>query len=137
MQVAVRTLYTMGYLAGRAEKKLRDLITMHIPLVDTRYNPVSKHYRWTKEHLETIQELSYHWIRALGNINYKAALTGKFTEQDIKIKDIDAGINQLADILIEHGRACLLCACSDRNRCHRSIVAKEAEKRLGVKITHI
>jgi uncharacterized protein (DUF488 family) len=133
----MQILYTMGYLAGRADKKLRDLITMGIPVVDTRYNPESKHHQWTKGHLETIPGLNYHWIQELGNINYKAALTGDFTEADIRIKDIDAGIYQLANVLNAHGKACLLCACSSKNRCHRSTVAKEAVDRLGVKIIHI
>lgn len=134
----MQTLYTMGYLAGRADKKLRDLITMGIPIVDTRYKPESKHMQWWKSTLEEdTPGLVYYWIQDLGNVNYKAALTGNFTEQDIRIKDIDAGIQDLADILKRHGKACLLCACSDKNRCHRSIVAKEAEKRLGVKVTHI
>lgn len=137
MQVAVRTLYTMGYLAGRADKKLRDLITMGIPLVDVRHTPESKHPQWTKESLEQIQGISYYWIQDLGNVNYKAALTGNFTEADIRIKDIDEGISQLADVLKKHGKACLLCACSNKNLCHRSTVAKEAMNRLGVKVTHI
>jgi len=137
MQAAKQTLYTMGYLAGRADKKLRDLITMRIPLVDTRYSPESRHWQWTKDALEGKQDIIYYWIQELGNLNYKAALTGNFTEADIQIKNIDVGINQLADILNEHRHACLLCACSDKNRCHRSVVAREAEKRLGVKITHI
>lgn len=137
MSVTTQTLYTMGYLAFRSEKKLADLITMHIPLVDTRYTPDSKRWEWKREHLEQIQGLNYHWIQELGNTNYKAALTGKFTEADIQIKDIDTGIQKLASVLNRYGKACLLCACSDKNRCHRSIVASEAVKRLGVKVTHI
>lgn len=134
----VQTLYTMGYLASKADKKLRDLITMGIPLVDVRYKPDSKRMQWWKSTLEEdTPGLVYYWIQDLGNVNYKAALTGNFTETDIKIKDIDTGISQLADILEKHNKACLLCACSDRNRCHRSIVAMEAEKRLRAKITHI
>ncbi len=133
----MQTLYTMGYLAGRADKKLRDLITMSIPLIDVRHTPDSKHQQWRKEHLEQVQGLTCYWIQDLGNLNYKAALTGDFTESDIRIKDIDAGTNQLADLLSEHGKACLLCACSSRTRCHRSVVAREAETRLGVKVAHI
>jgi uncharacterized protein (DUF488 family) len=130
-------IYTMGYLSARSDKKLRDLITMGIPIVDVRHTPDSRKKRWTKEHLETIPGLTYHWIQDLGNLNYKAALTGNFTEADIQIKDMDAGISQLVDVLSKHGKACLLCACSSRTRCHRSIVAKEAETRLDVKVTHI
>jgi uncharacterized protein (DUF488 family) len=130
-------LYTMGYLASRSEKKLRDLIALGVPLVDTRYNPDSRHWEWTKSALEVKHDLTYYWIQELGNINYKSALTGKFTEQDIQIKDIETGMRKLASILKRHGKACLLCACSDKNRCHRSVVAKEVEKRLGVKVTHI
>jgi uncharacterized protein (DUF488 family) len=130
-------IYTMGYLASRSEKKLRDLIILGVPLIDTRYKPESKHWQWGKEHLETIPGLTYYWVQSLGNVNYKAALTGNFTEQDIRIKDIDSGIQKLADVLKRHGKACLLCACSNKNLCHRSTVAKEAETRLGVKTTHI
>ena len=133
----MQALYTLGYLASRSEKKLADLITMGIPLVDTRYNPDSKRWQWKKEHLETVPGLNYQWVQDLGNLNYKAALAGNFTEADIKIKDIDRGLNQLADTLEKYGKACLLCACSDKTRCHRAIIAQEAVKRLGVKIVHI
>lgn len=125
------TLYTMGYLAARSEKKLRDLITMGIPVVDTRYNPASKHPEWRKEYLEKVEGLAYYWVGALGNVNYKSK------EPNIQIKDMGTGINQLADILSKHGKACLLCACASRSRCHRSVVAEEAVKRLGLKVVHI
>ena len=131
-------LYTLGYLSGRADKKLSDLIIMGIPLVDVRYNPDSKRMQWWKSTLEEdTPGLVYYWIQDLGNVNYRAALTGNFTEADIRIKDIDAGIQKLASILDRHGKACLLCACCDKNRCHRSVVADEAVRRLDVRVTHI
>jgi uncharacterized protein (DUF488 family) len=110
---------------------------MGIPIIDTRYTPDSKRWQWKKEHLERIQGLTYHWIQELGNLKYKEALTGKFTEQVIEIKDIDVGIQKLADVLKRHGKACLLCACADKNRCHRRIVAQEAKNQLGVNVVHI
>jgi uncharacterized protein (DUF488 family) len=132
----MQTLYTMGYLAPRSDKKLRDLITMNIPVVDTRYNPTSKHPEWRKEHLDQMVGIAYYWVQDLGNLTYKEALNGRVEELDIKIKDIDAGINQLANILDKHGKACLLCACASK-KCHRFIVAEEAVKRLDVRVTHI
>jgi len=62
-------IYTMGYLASRSDKKLRDLMALGIPIIDTRYHPESNHRQWTKEYLETIPGLTYHWIQDLGNIN--------------------------------------------------------------------
>jgi hypothetical protein len=70
MQVAVQTLYTMGYLAGRADKKLRDFITMGIPVVDVRYTPDSRHWQWTKASLVNSQyslRYSQKKIRCTGN----------------------------------------------------------------------
>ena len=120
----------MGYLSARSDKKLRDLVTMGIPVVDTRFRPTSKHPEWRKEYLEKIQRISYYWIQDLGNVNYKNE------EPDIQIKNMDAGIQMLADILERHGKACLLCACASK-RCHRFVVAEESVRRLGVRIAHI
>ena len=50
---------------------------------------------------------------------------------------MDRGLDLLVAVLNKYGRACLLCACADKNHCHRSVVAAEAEKRLGVKVVHI
>jgi uncharacterized protein (DUF488 family) len=133
----MHTLYTMGYLAARSEKKLSELIALGIPLIDVRYNPDSKRWQWTKDVLESKAGLIYHWVQNLGNLNYKAAINGHFTESDIQIKDIDAGLTQLAEILSKYSKACLLCACADKSRCHRSVVACEAVIKLGVKIVHI
>jgi uncharacterized protein (DUF488 family) len=133
----MQTLYTLGYLSNRSEKKLSDLTALSIPLVDIRYNPSSKHAMWLQEVLKAKLGGNYYWLQALGNVNYKKALNGSFTEADIAIKNIDAGLSQLAEILKRHGKACLLCACADKTRCHRSVVAREAEARLGCKIVHI
>jgi hypothetical protein len=86
--------------------------------------------------LEAKRGLLYYWMQELGNVNYKVALNGKFSERDIQIKDMDAGISELADVLDKYGKACLLCACTRKN-CHRFTVASEAEKRLGTKVIHI
>jgi uncharacterized protein (DUF488 family) len=131
------TLYTFGYLTGRAERTLQELIALKTPIVDVRFSPDARQYQWTKEALESRAGIIYYWIRDLGNENYKSALTGKFQELRIKIHDKATGLIELSAILDEHGHAALMCACSSKKTCHRIEVASLAKERLGVQVIHL
>lgn len=131
------TLYTFGYLAGNSERVIRELIAVKTPLVDVRFNPDSKNWKWKQAALAARGGIIYHHIPELGNELYKEALTGQFTEPHIKLHNIDMGLARLSEVLAHHGRAAIFCACSNKTRCHRIEVARLAKERLGVQIIHL
>lgn len=130
-------LYTFGYLAGRSERIITELIAVKTPIVDIRFNPDSKNWKWKQAAIAARDGIIYHHIQALGNDLYKDALSGQFTEPHIKLHDIDTGLAALGAILQEHGRAAIFCACSSKTKCHRIEVARLAKERLGVQIVHL
>ncbi|EFH79553.1 DUF488 family protein [Ktedonobacter racemifer] len=132
-----KTLYTFGYLAGRAERIIAELSALNTPLVDVRFNPDSKNWRYTQGALRSRLGARYFHIRELGNELYKEALTGHYDEPHIKLADVDAGLARLAEVLDAHGRAAIFCACSSKTKCHRIEVARLAADRLGVKVVHL
>ena len=133
-----KTLYTFGYLSGRSQRILQELIATQTPIVDVRFMPKSiGHYTWNKEALEQKEWLTYYWLQDLGNELYKDALTGQFQEPNIRLHDEVNGLIKLAAILDRHGRAALMCACSSKKTCHRIMVADLAKERLEVQVIHL
>lgn len=132
-----QTLYTFGYLSSKAERIITELIATHTPLVDIRFNPTSKNWRYTRETLRGRPGIIYVHIVELGNELYKEALTGKFTEPHVQLHAPDNGLTRLKEeVLDKYGRAALMCACTSK-KCHRFNVAALACERLGVKIVHL
>lgn len=119
------TLYTLGYLAGTSKRKLADLMTLGVPVVDVRESPASQRWEWTREALEAKKGLDYTWIQDLGNLNYKAAIAGQ--DVPILIRDLGAGLEKLQAILVKHGHACIICGCVSKKTCHRIHVAEQAK----------
>lgn len=131
------TLYTFGYLSGRAERIFQELIAYKTPIVDIRFSPDSRNPKWKQRAIAARPGILYHHIQELGNTLYKQALTGQFTEPHIEIADMDSGLSRLAAILQEHTRAAIFCACSSKTNCHRLVVSSEAQARLGVRVIHL
>lgn len=132
-----QTLYTFGYLSSRSSRILAELVAVKTPIVDVRYSPTSKRWEWTQEALSERLSWQYVWIQSLGNELYKEALSGKFTEPYIKLHAPDSGLARLKEVLDEHGRAAIFCACSNKAACHRMMVAELARKAYGVKVVHL
>lgn len=133
-----RNLYTFGYLSGRSDRIMRELIACHTPIVDIRYQPVSKRYDYHQDRLRRVAGIIYFHVPDLGNELYQEALSGKFDEPHIKLHDVDQGLAQLAALLDEHKRAALMCACTSKTKCHRILVARLAHERLpGLRIIHL
>jgi uncharacterized protein (DUF488 family) len=131
------TLYTFGYQSTKAARIVADLqhIQRPFPFVDVRFNPDDGTWQWKREYLRQQSGMRYHWIKNLGNSKYQASMQS--AEPIIEIADMDMGLEELAVILEQHGRAAIFCACADRKRCHRMTVAQEAQARLGVHIVHL
>src|SRR6266702_38632 len=109
------TLYTFGYLCTKSERILTELIALQVPIVDIRFSPTSRRYEWTQEALSKKLGSQYSWVQDLGNENYRAALSGKFTEPHIKLHAPDVGLARLQTVLGERGRAAIFCACANKN----------------------
>jgi hypothetical protein len=132
-----QTLYTFGYLSGKAERIITELIAVSTPIIDIRFRPASKNWRYTQEAISTRTGIIYLHIVELGNEWYKEALSGKFTEPHIKLHAPETGLARLQATLDTYGRAAIFCACSSHKNCHRTEVARLAKESLGVRIIHL
>ncbi len=133
----MQRLYTFGYLNSKAERIINELITVHTPIVDVRFNPTSKRHTCTQEGFKARTGIIYFHIVELGNELYREALTGQFTEPHIKLSAPEQGIAKLQGILDTYGRAAIFCACASCKNCHRKTVAELASSQLGVQIVHL
>lgn len=132
-----KTLYTFGYLGGRAERIISELIAVKTPAVDIRFSPTSRRYEWTQEALSKRLGTQYIWLQSLGNELYQEALSGKSGEPHVRLHDVEQGLAELAAILDQHGRAAIFCACANKTKCHRMVVATLAIVHLDVRVTHL
>lgn len=84
-------------------------------LVDVRLRPVSRYGE------------RYHWHRRLGNLHYKS--------RDLPIAlapGHEDAIAELAALILEGTSLVLLCACSDAQACHRTLVVRLVQDGLPV-----
>jgi len=126
------TLYTMGYLHSSSTRTLQELVALKTPLVDIRKSPHSERFEWDQDMLKSEKGLLYSWFEDLGNDLYG------HKNGDIRIHNLDAGMESLSHILSTYGRACILCACTWPDACHRLMVSDEAERRFpGVRVVHL
>lgn len=132
------TLFTFGYLHSRAERIFTELIALHIPVVDIRYNATSNRSEYLGEAIRQRAGIIYYAIPELGNKRYIENLNGKFTEPVVEIADLERGLDFLKSILDEHGKAAIFCACSNVSQCHRKkFVAEQAQRSFGVEVVHL
>ena len=131
------TLYDFGYLHSAAERVIKELIALRIPLVDIRFHADSRNHRYTQEGFTGRRGVIYRHIPDLGNTLYKEALSGRFTEPLINLADPDRGLIVLGGILAQHNRCAVFCACSSRTNCHRMEVVRLAREKFGCEIVHL
>ena len=132
-----QTLYTFGYLCGRTERIITELIALKTPIIDVRFNPDSKNWRYKQDAWQARTGITYLHIVELGNELYKEALTGKFTEPHVRLHAPETGLAKLKEVLDRHGRAAIFCACANKKTCHRIQVAELAREQYGMKIIHL
>jgi hypothetical protein len=117
-------LYDVGY------QELRDIELLHkvvkelgALLIDIRFSPRSRDAQWNKSALEKRFGGSYLHLKELGNKHYHGG--------EIEFVDLDAGIDLVTKEL-EKRPVLLMCACWQRNSCHRFSVVKTFETRFNV-----
>lgn len=112
--------YSLGYnniKISNLKEFMKDNDTI---LVDIRYNPKSFSIFWNKKYLQNHFNDRYIHLKNLGNLNYKNGKT-------FKILDLNKGIKELIKIINKYN-VIIMCACSDVNKCHRSIIISELFK---------
>ena len=132
-----QVLYTFGYQQGHAEQTFCELIALKTPIVDIRYNPISKNWKYTQSVLSKRDGIIYHHIQELGNEHYHMARSGEPLEATMKIHNLDVGLEKLQTFLAEYGRVAMMCMCASVKHCHRHNVASEAEQQLKIKVVHL
>lgn len=106
-------LYTYGYTGGKIED-LKAYAAAGALILDIRLSPNSRCPTWRQANLRRELGTGYAHEEALGNVNYK-------TGEPIEIKDMDAGLSRLENLL-HLQPVVLLCGCAGPLGCHRSIV---------------
>jgi len=132
-----QVLYTFGYQQGHAEQTFCELIALKTPIVDIRYNPISKNWKYTQSVLSKRDGIIYHHLRELGNEHYAMTRSGEPLEATMKIHNLEVGLEKLQTILEQSGRVAMMCRCSSVKHCHRNAVACEAAQQLQVKVVHL
>ena len=97
-------------------------------LVDIRLKPFSRKPGFTKSALRRRLGDRYQHIQALGNVNYN-------TGGPIQLLDKKTGYLSLT-MHLKRQPCIIMCACSDLLRCHRAMIARDAEKR-GITVVHL
>lgn len=122
-------IYTWGY-QGKQMGELVGLVNKlgAVP-ADIRYSPFSRNVTWNKAELQLTFGDKYHWIRALGNVNYKG-------DGPITIANWDVGTTAVGKLL-EVSPVILICVCKDVEHCHRKVVGEGLAERFGVALEHL
>lgn len=124
-----RTIYTLGYTGMKPDAILDVAEALDAYIVDTRISPRSRARHWNGGVMVKNWGARYVHLEALGNLHYK-------TPGEIVIKDLETGLDQLAELLSERS-VILLCACADHRQCHRTTVANAAADRFNLPVVHL
>lgn len=85
-------LYTFGYSGKQPEELLALAEQLDAIVADIRFSPRSRVPHWNSGRLARLLGDRYRHLPALGNRSYK--------DGPIEIVDLDAGIAQVADLLV-------------------------------------
>ena len=120
-------IYDIGYSAiGDLELITRTVIKLNAWLIDIRLSTRSAIPIWRGRSFASKLGARYRHIPDLGNINYKKA-------GPVKIKDLGKGLETLFQLL-ELSNLVLMCACKNRQACHRQVVAREIQNKHGLTV---
>jgi uncharacterized protein (DUF488 family) len=121
-------IYTLGYAAASSEGRLVQLMSDEaMVLVDIRLCARSRWYhQWAKRQLQQQWGTRYVHVPQLGNVNYRQR------GQPIALRDAEAGLQVVTDLLKAGYSVVLLCACLRYERCHRKLVAEQLAASSGV-----
>jgi len=104
-------LFDLGYQNMKdAETTARAVKKMGALLVDIRKSPTSKDAQWKKDNIAKLLPKNYLHLSDLGNENYKG--------KGINLTYPERGLPRVMEFL-ETTDVILMCACWNRDRCHR------------------
>lgn len=122
----MKKLYDLGYQTIKEPRGFLEAIAaLEAVVIDTRFNPHSRNPAWNKITLQRKLIERYVHVQELGNVNYQE------WSAEIQIKDLEAGLRYIEHHLLTNN-VILLCACKDRNSCHRKVIANACEQHLGL-----
>jgi uncharacterized protein (DUF488 family) len=144
----MHTLFTIGYEKNEPPAFLKLLKKHRVEMVvDVRDLPLSRKKGFSKNHLEAFLKesgIEYHHAKALGapkELRHQLIATGMWHDYVKGFNLVLAQRGAEIDELIarsQEKRICLLCFERDPAVCHRSLIAKEVEKRCEkIQIEHI
>lgn len=146
---AAAELWTIGYAQATPAGLVATLEAAGVDLlVDVRAVAASRRPGFAKGALAAVLRqagIDYHHLRGLGTPapGREAARAGRLDAFERIFRAHLAGVEAQADLaeledLIRAGRrVCLLCLEADPAHCHRSIVAEELQRRLGLEVHHL
>jgi uncharacterized protein (DUF488 family) len=121
--------YTFGY-GGRDPKELAAFVAEYEAVViDVRLKPWTKQKGWSLPELKKRFGDQYHWVRALGNTNFRGGR--------IKLLDPKKGMARLMTYLEAGTPPLLLCGERSPNGCHRSAIAHMVARKTGARVVHL
>jgi uncharacterized protein (DUF488 family) len=120
-------LYDLGYQAIKdPQLLLATACKLSAFVLDVRLNPRSRDPRWNRRYLERLFSAAvYIHVPALGNLNYRD------WNAPVAIQGFEAGLTVIRYHLAAHS-VILMCACSDRQTCHRLVIAERVHAEIGV-----
>lgn len=120
----MKQLYDVGYQDIRnLQLLLKAAMELDAVIWDVRFSPRSRNAEWNKKNLEVVLSGYYYHAKEFGNKNYKGG--------PIEFVALDAGLGML-ETALEERNVILMCACWQRNQCHRTVAAKHFEDRTGM-----
>lgn len=119
----MNTLYDIGYSGIDFNRFARLVTALDAVVLDIRYQPRSRAPQWNNIVMARRLLERYIHLQELGNVNYKGG--------PILISNMKKGLEALRYYL-ENNPVILLCACAQRNSCHRLMVVEAFEARSGV-----
>jgi uncharacterized protein (DUF488 family) len=128
----MKQLYDFGYIGSKLPDLKKAAEALNAIVVDIRFSARSRNPVWNSGNLRYVLDNRYYHERGLGNVNYR--IPGM---ENVKFADLEKGLENIGKIMDKGFSVIVMCACKDRERCHRLLVVQEFEKRHGVKSTPI
>lgn len=123
----MKEIYDLGYQEiGDFDLIARTVFELDALLIDIRLKAQSPTPVWRAQAFSSKLGARYRHLPELGNVNYRS--TG-----EIKIRDLQKGLGTVLQ-LVKMTNLVLMCACKNRQGCHRQAVAWEIQNNHGISV---
>ena len=123
----MNNLYDIGYIGCKMDHFQKVVELTGATIIDIRFSPFSRNPVWIKSKMQKVLGKHYVHNQSLGNVNYK--IPGM---ENVKFLDEKNGLKTIESYL-KTGPVIVMCACKDRNHCHRLLAVQKYEAITGVK----